>query len=510
MARLAYASIGVIALSLLVLAFSPSVSAQGLILEEIGDHEQTCEASSSVEYEWFVYNGYNTSYLLELSTNLSSGDGWSSEFEQQFLLLTPGEGASVKLVVSATSDVTSIDANQTVFFTFTGLEDSADSEVLTGYADTKMIPVWGIIAPGKNKLLGLFDNPLPEPLNDNYATFLINVGLWGVIALVFMYVVDPIVGLFTKKTKTDVDDRILAVVRKPIFILVVIYGLVSSFSILPLSEKDIGSVFRLYGITLIAIVTFVAYKIFKEVLVYMGRKWSAKTDTEIDDVLIPVIDKIGGILILIFGAMSVITYLGYDITFLLAGVGVFGLVIAFAAQDALSNFFSGIALLLDRPFSEGDYVTISTGELCRVDKIGIRSTRLLDVFVNDYIVLPNNKLINDKIVNLTQPNEQTVTNVVVGIAYGSDVKKVEKILLEAANKHENVLKEVGKVPVVRFTNFGESALEFKVIVWVDHFMNQWKVAHDLRMDIHKRFAEEGIETPFPQRTIYIKEMPKQK
>lgn len=141
MARLAYASIGVIALSLLVLAFSPSVSAQGLILEEIGDHEQTCEASSSVEYEWFVYNGYNTSYLLELSTNLSSGDGWSSEFEQQFLLLTPGEGASVKLVVSATSDVTSIDANQTVFFTFTGLEDSADSEVLTGYADTKMIPV---------------------------------------------------------------------------------------------------------------------------------------------------------------------------------------------------------------------------------------------------------------------------------------------------------------------------------------------------------------------------------
>ncbi len=296
-----------------------------------------------------------------MSTDLSSGDGWSSEFEQQFLLLTPGEGASVKLIVSATNDVTSVDANQTVFFTFTGLEDSADSEVLTGYANTTMIPVWGIIAPGKNKILGLFDNPFPEPFNDNYATFLISVGLWAVIAVVFMYVIDPIVGLFTKKTKTDVDDRILAIVRKPIFILVIIYGLVSSFSILPLSEKDIGSVFRLYGVTLIAIVTFVAYKIFKEVLVYMGRKWSAKTDSEIDDVLIPVIDKIGGILIMIFGAMSVVTYLGYDVTFLLTGVGVFGLVIAFAAQDALSNFFSGIMLLMDRPFAEGEYITIPTG-----------------------------------------------------------------------------------------------------------------------------------------------------
>jgi len=508
MTKFAHVSLTLAMLAMFGLAFAPTVVGQDMILEELGDHTQDCEASASVEYEWFVYNPESTSYLLELSVDVSAGEGWSSEFDQLFLLLSPDEGSSVKLVVSATNEVTTQTVNQTVFFTFTELENSTNTFVLEGHAETSMIPVWGVMAPGKNKLLGTFDNPLPEPFNGNYSTFLLNVGIWACIALVFMYVFDPVVRTFTKKTKTDIDDRILKILRKPIFALVIVYGLVSSFSILPLSERDIGEVFLLYGIVLIVIITFVAYKVFKEVLIFLGRRYSQKTASEIDDVLIPVIDKIGGIFIMIFGAMSVITYLGYDVTFLLAGVGVMGLVIAFAAQDALSNFFSGIALLLDRPFTEGDHITLPTGELCRVEKIGIRSTRLYDTFANDYIVLPNNKLVNDKVVNLTEPDRRTVTSVVVGVAYGSDVAKVERIMLEAARAQSNIVLEGGKEPVVRFTNFGESALEFKVFVWVDDFMNKWRVAHDIRKEINKRFSEEGIDIPFPQRTIYVKEMPK--
>ena len=510
MSRLAFLPIALMATFLAAMMVTPSASAQDIILAEIGDHEQTCEASDSVEYEWFVYNSHNVSYLLEMSVDSVSGEGWESEFEAQYILLDPGDGASVKLVVSATNDVTSEDVNQTVVFNFVDLEDTNNSEVMYGYANTSMIPVWGVIAPGKNKILGMFDNPLPAPFDDNYVTFLINVGLWACIAVVFMYVVDPIVHVFTKKTKTDLDDRVLAIMRKPIFVVVIVYGIVSSFSVLPLSEKDIGEIFVIYGLVMIILVTFVAYKIFNEILVYLGKRWASKTDSQIDDVLIPVIDKIGGILIMIFGAMSIVTYLGYDVTFILTGVGVFGLVIAFAAQDALSNFFSGIMLLMDRPFSEGEHITLPSGELCRVEKIGIRSCRLYDVFANDYIVLPNNKLINEKVVNLTKPDSRATVNVAVGVAYGSDVAKVEKILVEAARKPKNVLTDEGKEPVARFANFGESALEFKVYFWVDDFMNQWRVAHEIREEVNKRFAEEGIEIPYPHRTIYVKEMPKTK
>lgn len=489
---------------------APTALAEGITLEEIGDHSLECEAGSSVEYEWFVYNSFPSPFLLELSVEPVSGTGWSSEFGQQFVLLSPGEGYSIGLTVSSTNDVTSEDVVQTVHFTFTELDNSTNMFVLDGTAETSMIPVWGIIAPGKNKLLGMFDNPLPAPLDSNYVTFVINVCLWAGIAGAFIFVVDPIVRMFTKKTKTDLDDRVLKILRKPIFALVIAYGVVDSFSILPLSEREVGEIFVIYGIVLIVILTFVAYRIFKEVLIFLGKKYSTKTESKIDDVLIPVIDKIGGILIMVFGAMSIITYLGYDITFLLAGVGVFGLVIAFAAQDALSNFFSGIFMLLDRPFQEGEYIQLPGGEMCRVENIGIRSTRLYDVTNNDFIILPNNKLVNDKIVNLNKPDKEGKWSVTVGVAYGSDVDEVQRIMLEAAMKHPNILKGGDKDPVVRFNNFGDSALEFKIFFWVDDFMNQWKAAHDLRVEYSKRFPEAGIEIPFPARTLYIKEMPKQK
>lgn len=139
---------------------------------------------------------------------------------------------------------------------------------------------------------------------------------------------------------------------------------------------------------------------------------------------------------------------------------------AIAAQDALSNFFSGIFMLLDRPFVEGDFVLLTSGETCRVDKIGIRSTRLYDVFQNNYVVLPDNKLVNDKIVNLTEPDQQGVAEVAVSVAPGSDIEKVEHVLLDVAKKHKEVLQETGREPAVRFSSFGESALEFKMFIWV--------------------------------------------
>lgn len=490
-------------------AASDSVGAEGIVFREVGSLEKECPASESVSYGWFAYNDNATSYLLEVSVDVSSGSGWSSSLNQQIFVLNPAESVFVNLTVKAANDVRSKTINQTVTFTFTDLDNTSTAFSRTSPVNTKMIPTWGVVAPGRNKLLGTFDNPLPEPFNDNYVTFGLNIAVWAGIALFIAYVVDPAVRVFTKRTKTDLDDRVLKILRKPIFALVIVYGLVSSFSILPLSEGRVALIFELYGVILIVILTFVVYKVFKETLVFFGKKWSARTSSEIDDVLIPVIDKLGGVIILLFGAIGIVNYMGYNITFLLAGVGVFGLVIAFAAQDALSNFFSGVFLLLDRPFVEGDYIQLPTGELCRVEKIGIRSTRLYEVFQHDYIILPNNKLVNDKITNMEEPNEQGKATVTVGVAYGSDASKVEQVLLDVARAHPNVIKELGKDPVVRFSNFADSALEFKLIVWVDNFMNQWRVAHELRKELSKRFAKEGIEIPFPQRTIYIKEMPKQ-
>lgn len=496
-------------LTLALLSLTQAAAADDIVFREIGTLQKECPASGSVQYEWFVYNDQNSSFLVEVSVTPLSGPGWSSDLNQPIYVLEPGKSAFVNLTVTASTEVGSKTVNQTLLFLFTDLNNyTASGFNRTSRISTEMIPTWGLLAPGKNKLLGRYDSPLPAPLDSNYVTFLLNMGIWAGIALILAFVVNPAVHYFTKKTKTDLDDRVLKIVHKPIFLLVIIYGLVSSLSILQLTEHEVRITFEVYGIFLIAIVTYIVYKIFKEIVIYLGKRWAARTKTDIEDVLIPVMEKIGALVILIFGAIAIVNYLGYDITFLLAGVGVFGLVIAFAAQDALSNFFSGIFMLLDRPFVEGDFVLLTSGETCRVDKIGIRSTRLYDVFQNNHVVLPNNKLVNDKIVNLSEPDQQSVAEVVVSVAPGSDIEKVEYVLLGVAKRHKEVLQELGKDPAVRFSNFGESALEFKLSIWVPDFMTKVRVAHELRKEINRRFAEENIELAVPRRSVQIKEMKK--
>jgi small-conductance mechanosensitive channel len=496
-------------LALTLLTLTQVAAADDIVFREIGTLQKECPASSSVQYEWFIYNDMNASYLVEISVAPSSGPGWSSELNQPIYVLDPGQVAFINLTVSASAETTSKTVDQTVVFQFTDLSNYTESGFnQSSLISTEMIPTWSVIAPGKNKLLGRYDSPLPAPLDGNYMTFLLNMGIWACVALVFAFVVNPAVHYFTKKTKTDLDDRILKIVHKPIFVLVMIYGLVSSLSILQLTEREVRVTFEVYGIFLIAIVTYIVYKIFKEIIIYMGKRWAARTKTEIDDVLIPVMEKIGGLVILIFGMIAIVNYMGYDITFLLAGVGVFGLVIAFAAQDALSNFFSGIFMLLDRPFVEGDFVLLTSGETCRVDKIGIRSTRLYDVFQNNYVVLPNNKLVNDKIVNLSEPDQQGVTEIVVSVAPGSNIDKVESVLMDVAKKHKEVVQETGRGPAVRFTNFGESSLEFRIYIWVSDFMRKHKVAHELRKEINRRFVQEDIELAVPRRSVLINETKK--
>ena len=489
-------------------ALTDIVSAQGIQGVFYDDYSKDCEAPGYVNYEWFFYNDNNSDFLLEIETTLSSELGWDSDFDQHVFVVPSHGSVFVNLTVTAGNDVTSKSVNQTVFFIFTSLDDPSWNVMKVGYANTTFIPAWGVIVPGKNRLLGRFENPLPAPLDNNYVTFGLNVGIWTIVALVFMYVFDPIVRLFTKNTKTDLDDRILKILHKPVFILVVVYGLVSSFQILPLTGSEVALIFGIYGVALIAIVTFVAYKLFKEILIFIGKRYAARTKNEIDVILVPVIEKIGAIVILIFGGIGIIDYLGYNITFLLAGVGVFGLIIAFAAQDALSNFFSGMALLLDRPFVEGDYVQLPSGETCRVEKIGIRSCRLYDVFANDYIVLPNNRLVNDKMVNLDEPDGKGIGEVALSVSSASNTETVERILGEIANRHPEVLKDKGMEPSVRLAGFSESGFDFKLFFWVGQFMTKWRVAHELRKEIVGRFAKEGIEIAIPQRTVYVRDQSK--
>ena len=247
------------------------------------------------------------------------------------------------------------------------------------------------------------------------------------------------------------------------------------------------------------------YRVFDEIIEAMTKRKGGGTSM-FGAVIRPVLKKIGATVIIIGGFIYALSAIGIEVTALLAGAGVIGLVIAFAAQDTLSNFFSGIHLLIDRPFKIGDVIYLEPGEYCRVENVGMRSTRLYSIFDHELIIMPNNAVANQKIINIVKPDVKIRKKFKLSVAYGSDLKKVMNILFEISKKHPNVIKEKELEPIIRLSEFGDSGIEFTVILWIDEVMNQWKVISDLHLEIEEHFKKENITIPFPQRTVWLNQM----
>lgn len=202
-------------------------------------------------------------------------------------------------------------------------------------------------------------------------------------------------------------------------------------------------------------------------------------------------------LILALGVMVALSQLGVSIGPLLAGLGVAGFVVGFALQDSLSNFASGIMILFYRPFDVGDIV--ETGSvLGKVKSMSLVNTTIL-TFDNQTLMIPNSKIWGDVIKNVTAQTERRV-DMMFGIAYSDDVDLAEKVLIEIVEAHALVLSE--PEPIVRLHELGDSSVNFVVRPWVKRD-DYWSVYWDVTRAVKRRFDEEGISIPFPQRDVHL-------
>ncbi len=308
----------------------------------------------------------------------------------------------------------------------------------------------------------------------------------------------------TEKTKTRLDDKILASLSGVLnfFIIIlsaylsiwIVYGAVSVFGI------PIATVFAVITILLAgyALTKFVDIS-----LEWYEQEIAPTTDTKFDEEYMPLIRNIVRITLLIITVLVALSYLGVDITPALAGLGIAGLAVGLALQDTLANFFAGIYLLADRPVRIGDYIKVG-GEEGRVEEVGWRSTRLT-TWDNRLVVLPNKVLAEQTIVNYFGPTKPMRHVIEVGVAYGSDLDKVESVILKA-------IKEVQKTdprmdpkeePSVRVDKFGDFAITLKAVFFVRDYLQRLGVASSIMKKIYKEFQKEGISIPFPTRTLYM-------
>ena len=178
---------------------------------------------------------------------------------------------------------------------------------------------------------------------------------------------------------------------------------------------------------------------------------------------------------------------------LLVGVGL-------ALQTFFQDIISGIFILIDQTVHAGDIIEID-GKVGRVVQINLRTTRAVTID-NKVLVIPNHKYLTSILYNWTENGKNTRENIKVGVAYGSDVELVKKLLIEAAENHPKVLKR--PKPLVLFMDFGESSLDFELLVWINRPEQRGQVQHDLLVEIEQCFREQGIEIPFPQRDLHVK------
>jgi len=314
------------------------------------------------------------------------------------------------------------------------------------------------------------------------------------------------------KTKTDLDDKILAIILPYIKWLSLIVGLFFATEQLSrafkpaeiLSHQILGYVFAAIYVAFIVVVAALIVQIVNATLKHLIEEQARRTSARMNEALLIILQRLVNIFVVLFALISVFSHFGIDVSSLLVFLGGGSVALALAAQETLSNMIAGFLIMLDRPFRVGDRIRLPSGEVGDVYEIGLRSTRVLD-FDNNLIISPNADLIKTKIINYSFPEEQVRIIVDVGVAYGSDLKKVRKILLDIAKSHPDVLKE--PAPDVFLIALGDSALNLQLVARTHNFRKRFLTETSLREKIYNALMEARIEIPYPQRVVHLTNPP---
>lgn len=324
------------------------------------------------------------------------------------------------------------------------------------------------------------------------------------LALIAWVILRSLLGMvknrLTKAEKFKVDDRIWLSVRRAVkYVLILVCGtyLIRLFD-LTLIEKLFPALF----IVLLAgpVTSFLLL-----LLGYLERKWADNTETKIDNIIFDLLNKFSGAVIYAVAVVLALDILGINVMPFVAGAGVLGIAVGFAAKDTLSNLIAGILLIIDRPFEMGDRIEVwsapaGSATWGDVIDIGLRATKIKTTD-NIIIVIPNNEIMKRDIVNYTLISTMIRVRINIGISYDSPIEKAKKVLLDIAATADWIAREPPPKVVVR--SFGESSVDLQLRVWISDARKRMDTISYITDHTKTEFDAHGIEIPYPKRDIHM-------
>ena len=326
-----------------------------------------------------------------------------------------------------------------------------------------------------------------------------------VSALIAWFILKKVLNTFEKRIKKHTDlqinSQVFQTVRKVLFYaLLLVTGtyLIRLFHI-ELIENIFYAIFIILIASPVNEFLIIAIK-------YLETHIADKTDTDIDNIVFDLLKKFAGAIIYITAIIIALDMLGVNVMPFIAGAGVAGIAIGFAAKDTLSNLIAGVLLIIDRPFEVGDRIevwTAPTGSSTWGDviDIGLRATKIKTTD-NIVIVIPNNEIMRRDIINYTILSSKIRVRINMGVAYDANIEKAKELIIKVAHLAEWIAKDPAPKVVVR--NFGESSVDLQLRVWINDARKRMDTISYITDNVKTLFDKEGIEIPYPKRDIIIK------
>ncbi len=335
--------------------------------------------------------------------------------------------------------------------------------------------------------------------NSLYQVSLFFVALVASVVLgkVVYYAVRKYAESRVEKSKSKVDDLLIGSLQKPIVFFLILVGVSVGTRVLTIPAESVSVVEDIYNILLTIGVTWLLVNVVDGLIKLYLEPMVSNTDSRLDDQLIPIVSKTVKWLIVVFALLLIVSSFGYDITAVLAGFGIGGLAVAFAARETIAEMFGGLNIFISKPFIVGDWVKIKD-IVGSVEKVSLRHTTIRNLDKRKVIV-PNSQISSSVIENISSaPSRKIVLN--LGLTYETSAKKMKKaieLVKDSINKHPDCEDD----PIVYFWEFKDFSLNILVIYYADS--EKWfGVKPEINMAIKEAFDKNKIDFAYPTQLVY--------